>query len=201
MSEEAPRGRAASKETWPPPSPISPEARIAAYATIGSVLIAATVWAVQAWRVSFCLHHCKVNPAIGGVVALLTTAAAIVAAMFLRSMPRRPVDPAGDGGWLYGLAAIFVIGVFVAVATGIPRLTCPVGSHLAYSGYCSGPHDAHLDPRNWELLKQMIYLGALVIGLTVIRRRRLVRVTAPVASLVWLGGTGYLLLRALVWRA
>jgi hypothetical protein len=151
--------------------------------------------------VSFCLHHCAVNPAIGGVIALITIGATIVAAMLIRAVGKRPVDPAGDSGWTYGLSAIFVIGVFVAIATGIPRLTCPVGSHLAYSGYCSGPHDVHLDPRNWEMLKRLSYLGAVIVGLAVIRRPGWVRVTAPVAALVWLAGTGYLLARALVWRA
>jgi hypothetical protein len=198
MGDELPRRRAVSTETWPPRQPISPEGRIAAYATLGSVFVAGLVWAIQASRVSFCLHRCAVNPAIGGVIALLTIGATIVTVMLIRSVSKRPVDPAGDTGWTYGLTAIFVIGIFVAVATGIPRLTCPVGSHLAYSGYCSGPHDAHLDPRNWELLKRLIYLGAVIVGLTVIRRRRWVRVTAPVASLVWLAGTGFLLMRALV---
>ena len=197
MDEAPRRERSTSSETWPPRQPLSPEGRIAATFTLGSVLVAAVVWAVQSWRVSFCLRHCEVNPATGGVIALLTTGAAIIALLMLRSVSKRPVDADGDAGWMVGLSLIFVIGVFVATATGIPRLTCPVGSHLAYSGYCSGRHDAHLDPRNWEWLKWSIYLGALVLGVTVIRRRRWVRVTAPVASLVWLAGTGFLLFRSL----
>jgi hypothetical protein len=172
--------------------PISPVGRVAAFTTLGSVLVAGIMYAIAAWRAFGCTRACPVKPAVGGLVLLLTLAVCAAAVALLTNVLRRPRDPSGGSGWSYGLGVIFALGVLGAI-TRIPDLTCPQGTILSAFGYCSGTHDARIDPASWIWLKDSIAIGGIILAAGLIPRRRLMPATAPVAALVWLAGMGLFL--------
>jgi len=113
-----------------------------------------------------------------------------------RRVNDRPVDPGGSAGWLYGLSIIFVLGVAAAV-TSIPTVTCPPGTTLSFFGFCAGAHRSRLPIHSNAGVKWLIDFAAVVIGFTVIRWKRWVRVGAAIAGIAWLAGIGDLLARTL----
>jgi hypothetical protein len=167
---------------------ISPAGRVAACVTLGCILASVVIFLVAAWPVFVCTRGCHANPAVGGMVFLLTLVAGGVSIQLGYQVLRRPVDPTGAAGWAYGLGFIFVVGMIAGIAA-IPDLTCPAGYHLSYSGYCSGSHDTHLDPASWIWLKDLTLVLGLALAATVIPMRRLRLVAAPVAVVVWFAGT------------
>jgi hypothetical protein len=172
--------------------PIAPVGRLAAFVTLGCLLATAITYAIVAARAFACTRRCAVRPAVGGLILMLALALSIVALLVGINVGRRPVDPAGGGGWSYGLGVIFALGVLAAV-TRIPDLTCPAGTVLSAFGYCSGPHDRRIDVASWIWLKNAVAIGAVVLGAAVISRRRLIAITLPLAAVVWLIGTGLFL--------
>ena len=59
---------------------------------------------------------------------------------------------------------------------------------------CDG---ARIDRADWVLQRRLIDVAGVLVGFTIIRSRRWVRVTAPVATIVFVGGTVALLARTL----
>ena len=86
----------------------------------------------------------------------------------------------------------------IAGASWIPSLTCPPGTTLSFFGFCSNGHGVRVEAANWVVQRRLIDVAGVVVGFTIIRSRRWVRVTAPVAGLVFVGGTVALLGRTLV---
>jgi hypothetical protein len=172
--------------------PISPAGRACAFTTLGCVLVVDVVYAIAAWRAFACAKACAVRPAIGALVLMLALAVCAVGVTLAVNVRRRPIDPEGGGGWSYGLAVIFALGLLGGI-TRIPDLTCPEAAILSAFGYCSGVHDARIDPANWIWLKDLIAVGGIVVAAIVIPNRRMLPVTAPLAAIVWLVGMGLFL--------
>jgi len=186
------------KERWPPPSPISPEGRIVGLTTAGCVIASAVAWLAVTIRIALCTKGCAIEPGLGGLVLMPVAVALVAALALLRSILGRPADPEARSAWWWvGLGVIFSVGV-VAAASGIPSLTCPDGAKLSFFGYCAGEHGARLPATRWVLQRRLIDVAGVVVGFTLMRSSRWVRVTAPVAGVVFLAGTGLLLVRTLV---
>ncbi len=163
------------------------------------MILSALVWLVVAFHVSQCTRHCTVEPGAGGLVAVLVVVVLVTAVALGWVVLGRPVDPdPGAGtGWVVGLSVIFSLGV-IAGATAIPSLSCPAGTTLSFFGFCAGPEGTRSPAAAWAWLRHIVDVVGLVIGSTIIRSRRWVGVTAPIAAAVWLGGTGALLARTLL---
>ena len=184
------------KERWPPPPPISPEGRIAGLTTTGCVIASSVAWLAVAFRIALCTKGCEHPAGLGGLVLMVVAVPFIAGIALFRSILIRPTDPEASAGWRFGLAVIFAVGV-VAGASWIPSLTCPTGTTLSFFGFCAGPHAARLDATSWVVVRRLIDLAGVVVAFTIFRSRRWVRVTAPVAGLVFVGGTAALLARTL----
>jgi hypothetical protein len=184
-------GTRGATPNWPE-EPISSVGRFAAFATLGCVMLTGVTYAIVAWMAFACTRGCVVRPALGGLVLLFAIAMCAVGVGLVLQVWRRPVDPAGGSGWTYGLSVIFALGVLGAI-TRIPDVTCGEGSHLSAFGYCSGLHDARIDPASWIWLKDLIALCGIAVAAAIVPRRRLAVITAPLAAAVWFVGTGIFL--------
>jgi hypothetical protein len=184
------------KERWPPPPAISPEGRIAGLTTTGSVIVASAIWLAVAFKIALCTKGCEHPAGLGGLVLLVVAVPFVAAIALFRSTIIRPTDPEAGAGWRFGLAVIFAVGA-VAGAAWIPSLTCPTGTTLSFFGFCAGEQGARQEAASWVLQRRLIDVAGVVVGFTIIRSRRWVRVTAPVAGLVFVGGTVALLARTL----
>ena len=185
------------KERWPPPPPISPEGRIAGLTTTGCVIASCFAWLVVAVRIAMCTLGCVHEPGLGGLVLLVFAVPFVAAIGLFRGTLIRTTDPEASAAWRFGLSVIFAVGV-LAGASWIPSLTCPPGTKLSFFGFCAGPHGVRLEAASWVLQRRLIDVAGVVVGFTIIRSRRWVRVTAPVAGLVFVAGTVALLARTLV---
>lgn len=184
------------RERWPPPPPISPEGRIAGLTTSGCVIVSALAWLVVTIRIALCTKDCAIEPGLGGLVMLPVVVVLVGALALFRTILARPTDPEAGSAWRFGLGVIFAVGV-VAAASWIPSLTCPAGTKLSFFGFCAGENGARLPAASWTWLRRLIDLAGVLVGFTLMRSRRWVRVTAPIAGVVFLVGTGLLLLRTL----
>jgi hypothetical protein len=184
------------KERWPPPPAISPEGRIAGLTTTGCVIASCAAWLWVAIRISMCTLGCEHEPGLGGLVMLVIALPFVAAIGLFRATIIRPTDPDASTAWRFGLSVIFAVGV-VAGASWIPSLTCPPGTKLSFFGFCSNGQGVRLEAASWVLQRRLIDLAGVIVGFTIIRSRRWVRVTAPVAGLVFVGGTVALLARTL----
>ena len=196
MRSSGTRAQRRRDERWPPLTSIAPEGRIAGLVTTGSLIASGIVWVGFSVRVFVCSGICPVDSAIGGFLTMILSIVVVVLIAIARRTNDRPVEPDGTAGWLYGLSFIFVVGVAAAV-TSIPTVTCPPGSTLSFFGFCAGAHRSRLPIHSNAGLKWMIDVAAVVIGFTVIRSKRWIRVGAPIAGIAWLAGTGDLLARTL----
>jgi hypothetical protein len=184
------------KERWPPPPPISPEGRIAGLTATGCVIAGSVAWLVVTVRIALCTTGCDHPAGLGGLVLFVVAVPFVASIALFRSILARPTDPEAGAGWRFGLGVIFAVGV-VAGASWIPSLTCPSGTKLSFFGFCAGANGARLEATSWVSIRRLIDVAGIVAGLTIMRSRRWVRVTAPVAGLVFLAGTGVLLARTL----
>jgi hypothetical protein len=182
------------RERWPPSPPISPEGRIAGLTTTGCVIASAVVWLVVWVRIALCTQRCTVEPGLAGLIGMLVAVALVAAVAMARAILARPSDPDAGSAWVFGLSVIFAAGV-VAAASTIPSLACPAGTKLSFFGFCAGENGARLPAASWTWLRRLIDVAGVVVGFTVVRSTRWVKIGAVVAGAAWLAGTGALLLK------
>ena len=186
---------------WPPPTPISEDGRLAGLTTTGCVTLSAAVWLTVAFQVD------PVHPGLPSRTrawpdwsrwwspTVLVAAAAM--GWVILGRPTDP-DPGIRTGWVLGLSVIFTLGV-IAAASGIPQPDVPRRDDAQFlrllrrAGRQPGSPAAE-----YAWLRHIVDVVGVVIGFTVIRSRRWVGVSAPIAATVWLGGTGALLARTLL---
>jgi hypothetical protein len=185
------RGR---EERWPPRPPISPEGRIAGLTTTGCVIASAVVWLAVYTRIALCMKGCTVEPGLGGLIGLLVAVALVAAVALARATLSRPTDPEASSAWVFGLSVIFAVGV-AAAASAIPSLSCPAGTKLSFFGFCGAENGTRLPAASWTWLRRLIDAAGLVVGFTLVRSRRWVKIGAVVAGAVWLVGSGVLLMK------
>jgi hypothetical protein len=190
--------RSKPRRPWPPPQPIAREGKVAAYTTTVCVAVAGTAYAIAAAKATMCTGLCVVNQGFAGLIFLLDVIVTASAFAALRSVSRRPIRPDGDARWRVGLAVILVLGA-AAAASRIPDFTCPDGYRLGIE-LCAAPSGARIAATSWVWLKDALSLGAVVVAVVLAmgRTRRMVPFTAALAAVVWLGGTGALLVTTLL---
>ncbi len=135
------------------------------------------------------------SPAFSALVWMAAVGLTVLAVAILRSVRVRPVEPDGETGWMWGLCALFVLGAWLIVG-GFPTNTCPSGVRLDtnFDLCIDVAGGRRFPPTDRAVMKDLATLGALAIGLTVMRWRRGAVLVAPVAAATWLAGTGWLLL-------
>lgn len=195
-------GDAPRRRRWPPPDAIAPVGRVAGTTTSGCLLLTGAAFVIASTDEFTCTRDCRMPAGFAGLVWLSALVLAGAGGAILWSVVVRPVASDGTAGWTWGLGAIFVLGV-VAALTQVPGHTCPPGSHLdPYFSICIDMANPHRFPaRSWTTLKTLALLVAVALGVTAMRSRRAVALTAPIAALTWLAGTGWLLANTMAKRA
>jgi hypothetical protein len=194
-SESRPRLQRRKQPRQTPP--ISPAGRIAAYTTAGTVVVSGLLWLFFSFRAFSCVHDCAILPALGGLLVLCTSSVLVLMVWMAIQVPGRPVEAGGSSGWMFGLSVIFAFGVLFA-ATRIPSYACPAGTHLSAFGFCFASNSDRLPASDWRWLKDLAELAGAILAFTLIRARRWVFITAPLAGAVWLYGSLDLLMRRIV---
>jgi hypothetical protein len=187
-----------SQRPWPPPQPIAREGKLAAYTTTLCVAVVGVAYGIAAAKATMCTGLCAVNQGFAGLIFLVDIVVTAAAVAALRSVSRRPIHPDGDARWRFGLAVILVLGA-AAATSRIPDFTCPDGYRLGIE-LCAAPSGSRIAATSWVWLKDVLSFGAAVVAvvLTLGRTRRLVPLTAALAAIAWLGGTGWLLVTTLL---
>lgn len=185
--------RVADPQTISSAEPISPSGRLAGYATAGCLILAGFAFTIAAIAAILCVTGCRVYSAYGGLALFVSVPVTIVGTAIARSVARRPLDPAGSSGWTWGLGLVFAAGVAVAT-TRFPSFTCSAGGHVEPTlALCIRDSGSRYGVTSWGWLKSLVALAGLALGATVMRSRRAVWLTAPLAVLAWIVGFGALL--------
>lgn len=185
--------RVAGQQTISSPEPISREGRVAGYTTAGCLLVGGLAFTVAALATMFCARRCPVPSAFGGLALFVSVPAVLAGAAIARSVARRPVDVAGSSGWTWGLGIVFAASVAVAT-TRFPNFTCPSGGHVEPAlGLCIRDGGERYGATSWSWLKSLATVAGIGLGLSLMRWRRAVWLTAPLAAIAWIAGFGALL--------
>ena len=197
MCDDPPVDDQVDAASRPTGTEISPAGRAAAFITAGCLAGAGIAYLVASWDELTCHGSpdvCEDLAAGGGLVWVLSLVAIGGSIAIVLATRRRPVEPDGEPGWMWGLGAVFAVGVIAAAAL-LPSWTCPDAMHVdADFGLCIG-RMTRFGATGWIWLKELLVVAGLVIGFGLIRRARWIAVTAPVAVVAWSGGLGWLLVR------
>jgi hypothetical protein len=175
---------------------ISPAGRLAGRTISAALLLTGAAFLVAAWpdlwrRCPFRTGPCVQRAAVAGIATMGAIIVLGVGAVIWWNVRRRPLAERGVSGYRWGLAVLFVGGVAIT-AKLIPAWSCAAGHVDPALGLCvTGHHrtDAtSLMPLKVGLLAVGV-VGAAAIG----RLRGWVRVSALVAAVAWIAGTGWLL--------
>jgi hypothetical protein len=185
--------RVAEQQTISSPEPISREGRLAGYTTAGCLILAGLAFTVAAVATMLCARGCPVPSAYGGLALFVSVPAALAGAAIALSVSRRPWDAAGSSGWTWGLGLVFAAGVAVAT-TRFPNFTCPSGGHVEPAlGLCIRDGGERYGATSWSWLKSLVTIVGIGLGVSLMRSRRAVWLTAPLAAIAWIAGFGALL--------
>ena len=113
------------------------------------------------------------------------------------SILQQPVESSGGSGWLWGLSVIFGLGIALGAMT-LPSISCPPGQYLSVFRFCYIASNDRFPVIDKRWMKDVADVAGVVVALTLIRWRRLVFVTAPIAGAVWLVGSVDFLVRRIV---
>jgi hypothetical protein len=80
----------------------------------------------------------------------------------------------------------------------LPSVSCPPGQYLSVFRFCYIANSDRFPVIDKRWMKDVADVAGVVVALTLIRWRRLVFVTAPIAGAVWLVGSLDLLVRRIV---
>ncbi len=183
----------------PVPDDIAPAGRLAGYVTAGSLIavgMASLVFAVPAMD---CTRGCTFSQHYAALISVTALAVTGIGFAVGWSVRRRPVAEDGDTGWTWSLGVLFILGMLL-IASRVPRYTCPPGVVLDSNfGVCIDTvRLRRYPPGDWIWIKRVVVATGWLLGLTVIRSPRWVRVAAPVAAAAWLVGAGWLLVDSFV---
>jgi hypothetical protein len=182
---------------------ITAEGRLAG--RVFAVLLVATGVGVLAagwddlWRRCGQISGPCVSRAAGAVLLSVAAVVAIGVGLFTwRRVARRPVDPEGSSRFVWWFGLLFLLGGVFA-ASRIPAFTCSRGRFDELLELCMHPPSTS-EPSRWSWAKDAVVAGGVVGALAIVARPRLARVGIPAAALVFVGGTGWLVLDTLVRR-
>jgi hypothetical protein len=184
---------------------LSPEGRTAAWTIAALLAITGVATIVAAWDEVWQLcgdelrGECVARSSAAILASGAATVAILVAVVIGLRTRRRTVDPEGSARWVWFLGAMTVVGA-VVISGRIPAFTCSQGRFDELLELCLHPPNTS-EPASWAIQKTAIIVAGLVLGIVVAVRPRWIRVTAPLAALVWLGGFGWLIADTLVHHA
>jgi len=171
--------------------------RVFAVTTIASAVAMVAVSWDDIWRVCGGLAGSCVERSAGAI--MLSTAAVAAAGwgvgIVIRTR-RRPVDPEGSSRYVWALGVLFAIGA-ILIASRIPAYTCARGEFDDVLVLCQHPPTVS-EATSLLLWKRAIVVVGLALGVLVAARPRLVKLTAPIAVLVWAAGFGWVLAETMV---
>src|SRR3954471_17651441 len=137
-------------------SPISRSGKIAGYTTSACLVAAGVAFTIAASVVAACAAQCAVEPALGGLALFASVPCLVLGLAVGRSVSRRPLDPEGESGWMWGVAVLLAAGIAV-LASRIPSLTCSHGGRLDEIFAICVTRDLHrYDATNWLWLKWLV---------------------------------------------
>jgi hypothetical protein len=175
---------------------ISPAGRTAAFVTAACLAVAGLAYVFFSWDELTCdpsYLPCFLHGGKGALIAVLGFIGVVVGTIIALLVRRRPVVEGGYSGWTVSLSMLFILGTLLVVKQ-LPLLTCPAGTHLdALAGLCINDV-TRFDATNWLWLKWVLAGAGIVVGATVIHRRRWMLLTVPAAVAAWFLGFGWLLL-------
>jgi hypothetical protein len=181
---------------------LSPEGRIAAWTIAGLLAVTGIATIVAAWDEvwQICGDELRGECVSRSSAAILASGAAtaviVVAVVIGVRTRRRATDPEGSSRWTWVLGGMTVVGA-VVISGRIPAFTCVRGRFDELLGLCLHPPSTS-EPSSWMTEKGAIVVAGVVLGLVVAARPSWIRVTAPLAALVWLAGFGWLIADTLV---
>ena len=175
---------------------ISPEGLIAGRVfAVTAIVSAAAMIAVSwddIWRVCNELTGpCTERSAGAIMLSFLSAAAAGWGILILYRTRRRPVDPDGSSRYVWALGVLLALGA-VFIASRVPAYTCARGEFDDVLVLCQHPPTVS-EATSWLIWKRAIVVVGVPLGVLVAVRPRLVKLTAPLAVLVWAAGFGWLL--------
>ena len=181
---------------------LSPEGRFAAWTIAGLLAVTGVATIVAAWDEvwQICGDELRGECVSRSSAAILASGAAtvaiIVAVVIGVRTRKRTTDAEGSSRWTWVLGAMTIVGA-VVMSGRIPAFTCAEGRYDDLLGLCLHPPTTS-EPTSWMIEKSAIVATGVVLGFVVAIRPRWIRVTAPLAALVWLGGFGWLIADTLV---
>jgi hypothetical protein len=190
VSDRSPRAR----------TEISATGRVAGLTVGACVTIAGVAFLVASWDELTCRpagERCDDLAGVGGAVSFAALAATIAGVSILVHTWRRPVVEGASSAWTWGLGIVFCLGV-LAIGGLIPSHTCPGEARLSPAFATCVDGAERFEATSWLWPKRALWLAGLALGFTVMRSPRRVWLTAPVAAVVWLAGTGWLLWETMV---
>ena len=180
---------------------ISPEGllagRVFAVAMIVSAIAMVAVSWDDVWRLcNEAAGPCTERSAGAVFLSLMALAGAGWGAIILARTRRRAVDPDGSSRYVWTLGVLLALGG-VFIASRIPAYTCARGEFDDVLVLCQHPPTVS-EATSWLMWKRAVVVVGLALAALVAARPRLVRLTAPLAVLVWAAGFGWLIADTMV---
>jgi hypothetical protein len=172
-------------------------ARVFAATSIASgVALIAAAWD-DIWRVCNEVSGPCTERAAGAIIlSLMSLAAAAWGVGILIRTRGRPVDPEGSVRYVWTLGVLVALGS-IFIASRIPAYTCARGEFDDVLVLCQHPPTVS-EASSWLLAKRAIVVAGLLTAVLVAARPRNVRLTAPLAVVVWATGFGWLIAETMV---
>lgn len=203
------RAHRQARAPWPPPDPIAPAGRTAAFVTAFCLVVAGLSFAGASIDELFCRgrvlgggnprtglgaqSECDAIAGLAGVVIFLGIGAAAAGfAIWWRTRGREMLVDGGTG-WRWGEGVVTAIGLAV-LATRIPRYSCPDGFELdSLFGLCISA-TSRVDAAGHSLERMLVGGAGVVLGVALAKLPWMPRYVAAVITLVaWFTGMGWLL--------
>ena len=171
--------------------------RVFAVTTIVSAVAMVAVSWDDIWRVCGGLSGSCVERSAGAIMlSLASVAAAGWGIGILIRTRRRPVDPEGSSRYVWALGVLLAIGA-ILIASRIPAYTCARGEFDDVLVLCQHPPTVS-EATSLLLWKRVVVVLGLALGVLVAARPRLLKLTAPLAVLVWAAGFGWVIAETMV---
>lgn len=201
--------RREARQPWPPPDPIAPAGRTAAFVTASCLVLAGLAFASASIDELFCRgrvfgggnprtslgaqSECDAIAGLAGAVILLGLGAAAAGVVIAWRVRRRGLLREGGTGWKWGEGVVTAIGLAV-LATRIPRYSCPPGFDLDGDFALCISATARLDAAGHGLERMVVIGAGVVLGVALARLPWIPRYVAATITLgAWFAGMGWLL--------
>ena len=167
-------------------------ARVFAPTLIASAVAMIAVSWDDVWRVCNEISGPCTERSSGAIIlSIASVAAAGWGIGILVRVRRRPVDPEGSSRYVWALGVLLGLGA-ILIASRISAYTCARGEFDEVLVLCQHPPTTS-EASSWLLPKKAIVAVGLLAAVVVAARPRWVRLTAPLAVVIWAAGFGWLI--------